>query len=1247
MKGVTEMPDDKTKRDTQMMEGNAHMNILNADLKDIDGYVEEILRLEDERQMRKIILIASESMCPLSVRKALSSNFVNIYAEGYPSYRMIRELKDNTPEFERQLSYLRRYSDRRYYKGVEYVDFIEALAQRRAAMCFATEKISQEEIFVNVQPLSGAAANNAVYEAFVRPGDFVMGMDLTHGGHLTHGSHANRSGKNYKIISYGANIETGEIDYDSVRTLAEKYRPRMIIAGYSAYPRSIDWGRFRDIAHSVDAVLLADISHPAGLVVAGCFPNPLGYADVISFTTHKTLCGPRGAAIITTNEEYSKKIDNAVFPGEQGGPHINSIAAKAVLFKIVRTDEFRELQKKILKNSQFMAKTFKDLGLKIAYNGTDSHMVLIDIRNLKGPDGYSLKGEIASRILDLCGITCNKNTIPGDTNAAHPGALRFGTTWITQRGFGEKEIIKLASIIHKMIISMKPFKYIEAQGEVGRAKVPLEMLDETRKSVQDLLMKTDWNEDCVKSGYPHYYPVSEEKTRLESPILSIHEKANAKIETINNHLIPLYYKSPKEAENWESNATLVDTSDMGLIEITGERSHFFIEEIVTGHSMHLLPNKYMHTFILNSEGNVLDDGLLMRMKTKDENSYRYILKTNPVNTERVVSLLRALSDGYVLFDTSDLYGKIQGPVIIEDLRSSSDKKRRLTSFSLFGEKAADILKKMKINKFEDNGHIAEVMINDYHVNILNMNLRGKSIGFSFYVHPDNAGNLWNTILNAGKAFELTPSGILVREKMRQDIGLPEYKNKQKDGGFALNNPEFVNSFSPSKPYFIGQKALIGQLTVKADKKEFHFEEKESSPMETCLFTEHKKLTNKLVPFAGYSMPVWYTSINEEHKAVREKAGLFDVSHMGVMEIKGNDATRFLDLITTNYVAKLNPGQSQYSYILDQNGNILDDVMVYRRTADKYMMIVNAVNTNKIKAWLNCILSNKYLIDCENPHKELPADVTIRDLKDKDCKEDQIVDIALQGPKSIDILMKLMKDDKERKDLRNLKRNEFFATEIAKKRIILSRTGYTGEEIGYELYLHPDDAIVIWQKILEAGKEFGVVPAGLGARDSTRTEAGLPLYGHELAGTYNITPHEAGYGSFVKFHKAFFIGRSAMISKEAKRDMEIIRFRMLSKGLKIVKGGDPIITKKGDFIGYVTSCVHIEGMQIGLAYVRKKYSEPNSKVGVFILPRDKKSLQEKTKDNLNTGDKVIVHEDAVILSRFPVPEENKSDTPDNE
>ena len=299
-------------------------------INELDPDVAELIRHETARQQAKLIMIPSESTVPFAVRDALSSAFHNIYAEGYPLENSRRMSQSEILDYAQRLPEFRRNADQRYYKGTEYANILESLARRRAAEVFAGNGCSADDLFVNVQPLSGAPANSAVYTALLDVGDTVMGMDLIMGGHLTHGSPVNRSGKYYNIVSYGIDAATEKLDYDRMRKLAQEHKPRLIIGGFSSYPYAADWDAYREIANEIGAYLLADVAHVAGLIAAGVYPNPVGIADVVSFTTHKTLNGPRGAVLITHRHDLSTKLDRAVFPGEQGGPHINAMAGLAV-----------------------------------------------------------------------------------------------------------------------------------------------------------------------------------------------------------------------------------------------------------------------------------------------------------------------------------------------------------------------------------------------------------------------------------------------------------------------------------------------------------------------------------------------------------------------------------------------------------------------------------------------------------------------------------------------------------------------------------------------------------------------------------------------------------------------------------------------------------------------------------------------------------------------------------------------------
>jgi len=377
------------------------------------------------------------------------------------------------------------------------------------------------------------------------------------------------------------------------------------------------------------------------------------------------------------------------------------------------------------------------------------------------------------------------------------------------------------------------------------------------------------------------------------------------------------------------------------------------------------------------------------------------------------------------------------------------------------------------------------------------------------------------------------------------------------------------------------------------------------------------------------MPVWYTSVGEEHRAVREAAGLFDVAHMGAFEIEGPHATAFLDTVCSNYAAWLEDGQSCYGYLLDPDGEVIDDVMIYRRRAGLYLMVVNASNEDKDWDWLNAVNERRVVIDRDRPWVQVEAQATLRNLKDPASGERQKRDIALQGPASLPTLQALTGDPELQAALARVRRTDLIECQLAGLPLIIARTGYCGEEWGYEIMVHPNDAVRLWEAILEAGEPLGVRPVGLAARDSTRTEAGLPLYGHELAGPLGISPIEAGFPGYVKYHKPFFVGRDALLAGEEGRTRAVIRFRVHQKGVRRPHTGDPVVNKKGQLIGQVTSCsIDTAGYLLGLAIVEKRYNVPETPIAIF--PLGGKSLDEA----LLRGKRVTLPVEATVLTRFP-------------
>lgn len=1011
--------------------------LFRGSLAELDPAVYELTMLEAERQARKLILIPSESQAPLAVREALASAFQNIYAEGYPDEETRWMSEEEILDYPQRLAHYRRYSDPRYYKGVEYADLIEALARRRCAEAFAANGYTADQIFVNVQALSGAPANNAVYHALLEPGDTVMGMNLLHGGHLTHGSSVNRSGKFYKAVHYTVDPQTERIDYEAVRALALQHRPKMIIAGYSSYPWIPDWKKFREIADEVGAYLLADISHIGGLVAAGVVPSPIGYAHVITSTTHKTLTGPRGAIILTTDATLARKIDRAVFPGEQGGPHVNVFAALALTFKLARTEQFRHLQEQIVRNAIAMADELAKRGLRIPFGGTNSHMLNVDVTSIKGPDGTALSGDQAARILDLAGIVVNRNTIPGDKNSLDPSGIRLGTPWITQRGFDEARSRELANIIADVLLACVPHSVdTPRQGRQRRAKIDFDTLENARLRVRALAEQAGIDFEYTPHGYPHFY-------------------------------------------------YLDDTVTTGVFDLQGKRVRQFLDYAVSADLSALHQGQSCPTRIHTPKGSVE-----ATLTCLGEDHYQLSLPAEKASL--VATWLRDLSDGYVSLDLNGQPDgsekRLPGPIVITE-----------------------------------NTH--------------------------------------------AQATQPAKGELIWAEK-------PWYIGIEKD------NPP---AGQPKPP--------------------FQWEAKEGELKRTRLFEVHKALGAKLIPFAGWEMPVWYTSVVEEHLATRQAAGLFDVSHMGVYEIVGRDAASFLDAICANDCGNLEPGESLYTQFLTPDAEVIDDTLVYRRAWDRYLVVVNAANDDKDRAWFETVRDGKVRVDNARPWARVYGyEAEIRNLRDPKAGDDMRVDIALQGPKSRDILLALGCDDETRARVMRLKRTELCDAVIGGFDLIVSRTGYTGEKMGFELFIHPDRAVDFWNALLEVGRPFGLKPVGLGARDSLRTEAGLPLYGHEMGegsgkmGMRDLGVAEAGFGAYVKLYKPWFIGREAYVTREKERKGLVVRFRFDEQRVRMAHNGDPVSDGSGRVIGWVTSCaIDSQRYLTGQAYVELAYAREGTPI----------------------------------------------------
>ena len=591
--------------------------LVRGNLAAVDPDVAKLIDHEQQRQFAKLIMIASESAAPEAIREAEGSVLRNLYAEGYPHKGMHDQSEHEILDYESQMPYYRRNADRRYYKGVELCNIIEALAQRRGAEAFCPPGMDPSQLFLNVQPLSGAVANIAIYQALLQPGETVLALDLMHGGHLSHGSPVNITGMRQKIVNFKVSEEIELLDYEEIHELALQHKPKMIIAGFTSYPMAPDFEKFRAIANEVGAFLMADIAHTAGLCVAGYYPNPVGIADVTSFTTHKTLAGPRGAVIITTNPELADKIDRSMFPGMQGGAHFNKIAAMATMFKIAMTDSFKATQLQTVKNAVALAEGFKAEGLRVPHNGTNTHMVLLDTKSAATHNGEPLMGDVSSRILDLAGIVCNRNTIPGDKDASRPSALRFGTPWVTQRGLKEADMREIASVVASVLKSAKPFQLKLKAGTSPRARVNFEALLAGSVRIAVLAAKAGADAPRKPYTYPFVFDVPSTEPRT----------------------------SPGAVQ---------------AIEIGGEKYKDFLDAVLSDRVSDLDAGDRLETGVLGRNRVPICPVSVVNTGTS------FLLAIGADHAKLVTQWLRALSDNYVLWDDSDPAKGVPGPVTITE-----------------------------------------------------------------------------------------------------------------------------------------------------------------------------------------------------------------------------------------------------------------------------------------------------------------------------------------------------------------------------------------------------------------------------------------------------------------------------------------------------------------------------------------------------------------------------------------------------
>jgi glycine hydroxymethyltransferase len=1030
-------------------------------IAETDPWLAAILEREEERQFSQICLGAASSLCPRAVKEAQASVFSNIDAEGYPPRRMHSVSWEHLLDVDEQVAHYGRFGDSRYNKGTELANVVEVVAQRRAAAVFSTRwannsnlSVDVADIHVNLQCPTGSLANTAVFEALLKPGDVVLSMNLVDGGHLTHGSPLHRSGKTYRIVHYGVDPVTQQLDYDSIRDLALCYHPKLIVGGASSYPWAIDWQRLREIAEGIEPkpFILADISHPAGLVSAGLIPNPIGYADVVTFTTYKTLCGPRGAAILSTDSAIAEAIDRAVFPGLQSAPVFQQIVALAVAFKIVGTQEFRQLQRNIVENARLLHYYLTEMEIPVAFGGTDTHIVVADVGKVSTATGQRLTGDVVTRILERAGISCNSNMIPGDTHAALASGVRLGTTWISQLGYGETEVREIASIIASICKGITSYRFYGARRETPGGKIDAELLRSARLRVKEIL----------KHRNAHFDAFPRRK-----------------------------YLEIRAATNW-----------LEALLVTGERAASFLQSIVTRDVYSLKVGELVPALILHAHGGKRLNVYICDLE--GEAHARYLLVYARDTEPDLYDWLRMLSDGHIQVEGNDPFITLDGPVIIQ-------------------RAASRFLDEVKSGM----DHIACSL----------------------------------------------------------------------DG----NKPEEECLIDHGKPYFIGQMGL--PAAAKLNKQGCAFEEMRTSTFvsrPSPLYDCHKASGASFTDFAGQPVPLYFASSSSEHQSVRRHAGLFDLSYKVLLGFEGQGAERFLDLVLTEHIPSLNSGASCRACILSPDGMILSACILYRLAPDYFVMELEPLHAEVVENWLRAVAAREVLIDLERPAIEVDRTCSITNLT---ASSDSLTLMALQGPASIGILQFLLGDNKHM--LHHLKKGHIAEFAFAGRTVWMARRGYTGEPVGYEIFVPRSQAAFLWKILMEAGFAHRLNPVGLLATESLRIEAGLPLYGKELAGPYSVNPVEAGFGSAIKLHKPFFVGRQQVLSCKPTRRLVRLRAEIDAASLEHLE--PTIYDDEGKVIGIMTSSASAARQFYGIGLLdkfepAKGYLSFNGlSLGVEILP----------------------------------------------
>jgi glycine/serine hydroxymethyltransferase/glycine cleavage system aminomethyltransferase T len=1158
------------------MDHTAVQRIWRSSLTEVDPWLAALLEREEQRQFTQICLAAASSLCPPSVREAQASVFSNIDAEGYPPKRMAQVGLEHLLNLDEQVAYYQRYGDSRYNKGTELANVVEVVAQRRASAVFSTEwannsdlSVNASDIHVNLQCPTGSLANTAVFEALLKPGDVVLSMNLVDGGHLTHGSPLHRSGKTYRIVHYGVDPSTQQLDYDQIRDLVYQYRPTLIVGGASSYSWAVDWKRFRQIAEEIEPrpYILADISHPAGLVVAGLIPNPVGYADVVTFTTYKTLCGPRGAAILSTDHTISASIDRAVFPGLQSAPVFQQIVALAIAFEIAKTQKFKLLQHKIAENARLLHQNLTHLEIPIAFGGTNTHIVVADIGKISTSTKHKLSGDVVARILERVGISCNSNLIPGDKYAPLASGIRLGTTWISQLGYGETEVREIATIIAEICKGIKPFRFYGPRRETLGGKVNEELLQSASQRVREILKKSS---EYIPNTFPEKEREGRNYAKAQQAL-----RATGKVEIW-------------DLRNWTE----------ALI-VMGERSASFLQSIITRDIYDLKKGEVFSALVLNTNGEKRLNVLVCSLSSESHPRFLLVYQRSPETN--FCDWLHMLSDGYVEIERDDPYLTIDGPVVIKGVDSWYFDQTSMGEVLILGDEADNLLE----STFG--------VVNTRPLCVVEIPFRNQTL-FGIRTLTAYSTAVWKIIGTPQLLSELLEAlsrtyQLRIPTDAQTEDELFDVKPKIDNTILALAGsgtsiePKGESLIADSKPYFIGQTEL--PKVANLNRKWFSFEEINSpgNPSEPSpLYSSHRALGATFTNFAGCQMPLYYTSSNQEHQNVRKNAGLFDFSYKVLLGFQGHGAERFLDLVLTEHIPQLDTGGSCRACILSPEGMIISDCILYRLALDYFMMELDPINAQMVESWLRAVAARDVMIDLARPGVEVDRSCSITNLK---TGSDPLIILALQGPKSTAIIQSLLNDNKSRYMLKNLRKGQIRELSFAGFAGWIARGGYTGEPVGYEIFMPQSKAEFLWNALMNAGLDHSLSATGLSAADSLRIEAGLPLYGKELAGPYHISPMEAGFGSGIKLHKPFFIGRQYMLSHSPSR--KIVQLRAEIGAADLAKLEPTIHNDSGKIIGVITSTAYISGQYHGLGLLDEDPFDKGkiylSSTGLPLLPAE--------------------------------------------